>query len=435
MADLRDQLARRDPARAASAARDLEALGAMVGQAAERQEGVQPAEAVQAKTDAIEDALGRRDARGVEGADGRVGLRPDRAHARSHGVRGRRGRVPPGRAGAARGLRVLRVRARAAAAVLRPGSRDRRRGPHLVRSGGPGGPRGPDRRPRAAPRGPRDPAGARREAGRLGGDARRRGQQGHGRHELRADRLPRGPRGGAHPRRDHRVVHRRPPPAAAPRADRRARRPARLRPHLGARADAAAVAPAVRREARGGGGADRDRRPAADHELVLPPRVLERVDRPLPPPAARADGRRAARLLLRPGAGPRAARAHERLPGGLRDGPLPAVAGALGGHGDRARGRGAGARGDLRGRRLHVLAAAQAAVQEDADRHRHAAGLRARGDGRADGPHDAGHGLAADHAGPRRRAVLVRACGSASSRRGRRSARRSWPSRSWSAPT
>ena len=89
-----------------------------------------------------------------------------------------------------------------------------------------------------------------------------------------------------------------------------AARPGRVDAHVGARADAAAVARALRREARGGGRADRDRRAAADHELVLPPRVLERVDRPLPPPPARADARRGGRLLLGPGARAGAARPH-----------------------------------------------------------------------------------------------------------------------------
>ena len=56
-----------------------------------------------------------RDAEGVDGEDRRVRLRPDRAHAGPHGGRGRRRPVPPGRAGAAGGLRVLRVRARSAA--------------------------------------------------------------------------------------------------------------------------------------------------------------------------------------------------------------------------------------------------------------------------------------------------------------------------------
>ncbi len=79
-------------------------------------------------------------------------------------------------------------------------------------------------------------------------------------------------------------------------------------------------------------------------------------------------------------------------------------------------------------RRLHVRPPAQAALQEDADRHRRAARLRARRHGRADRAHDAGHGLAADHARARRRARTGPGCGSASSRRGRRSARRSSPS-------
>ena len=84
----------------------------------------------------------------------------------------------------------------------------------------------------------------------------------------------------------HRLVRRR--RAAAPRTsglDRRGARPARLDRHLGARADAAALAPAVRREARGGRRAHRDRGAAADHQLVLPQGLLERVDRRFPPPA------------------------------------------------------------------------------------------------------------------------------------------------------
>ena len=59
-------------------------------------------------------------ARGLGEADRRLRLRPDRAHARPHGGRGRRRPAPPGRAGPARGLRVLRVRPRAAAEVDRP---------------------------------------------------------------------------------------------------------------------------------------------------------------------------------------------------------------------------------------------------------------------------------------------------------------------------
>ena len=45
------------------------------------------------------------------------------------------------------------------------------------------------------------------------------------------------------------------------------------------------------------------------------------------------------RLRLRAGDRPVRPRAHERLPRGLRDGAVPAVAAALGRHGDRARRR------------------------------------------------------------------------------------------------
>ena len=47
--------------------------------------------------------------------------------------------------------------------------------------------------------------------------------------------------------------------------------------------------------------------------------------------------------------------------------------------------------------RADLRAPAQAALQEDADRHRRAARDRARGHGRPDRAHDAGHRLAADH--------------------------------------
>ena len=62
-------------------------------------------------------------------------------------------------------------------------------------------------------------------------------------------------------------------------------------------------------------------------------------------------------------------------------------------------------------------------------------GVRARRDGRPDRAHDAGHGLAADHAGADRRARTGRGCGSACSRPGRRCSRRSARSCSSSAPT
>ena len=63
------------------------------------------------------------------------------------------------------------------------------------------------------------------------------------------------------------------------------------------------LARAVRREARGGGRAGRDRRAADHHELVLPPRLLVGVDREVPPPAQAPRGprRRALRLPLGPG--------------------------------------------------------------------------------------------------------------------------------------
>ena len=56
LADLRDQLGRRDAARAA-AERGLDALGATVGEATRREDGVRPAEAVTAEAEAVEEAL------------------------------------------------------------------------------------------------------------------------------------------------------------------------------------------------------------------------------------------------------------------------------------------------------------------------------------------------------------------------------------------
>ncbi len=100
-------------------------------------------------------------------------------------------------------------------------------------------------------------------------------------------------------------------------------------------------------------------------------------------------------------------RVDERLPRGLRDGPLPAVAGAERRHRDRRRGRRPRARDGARRRRAHLRAAAQAAVQEDADSDRRDDRLRADRDGRADRAHDAGHRLAADHAARLRPALLA----------------------------
>ena len=210
--------------------------------------------------------------------------------------------------------------------------------------------------------------------------------------------------GRAHPGGDHGVVRRRPPPAAPAGAGRRRARAAGVGRHLGARADAAALARPLRREARGGGGADRHRRAAADHELVLPPRLLERVDRQVPPPAQEARDRE---LRLRPGPRARRPRADERLPRGLRDRPLPAVARAQRGHRDGARGRRPRPGHDARRRGGDLRAAAQAALQADARRHRRADRLRARGHGRPDRADHAGHRLDPDHADRRRSAVLA----------------------------
>jgi high-affinity iron transporter len=56
-ADLRDQLAKRDAARTATAAEGLDRLGRLVGVAAERHDGVPTAEEVEAETKRVEDAL------------------------------------------------------------------------------------------------------------------------------------------------------------------------------------------------------------------------------------------------------------------------------------------------------------------------------------------------------------------------------------------
>ena len=96
-------------------------------------------------------------------------------------------------------------------------------------------------------------------------------------------------------------------------------------------------------------------------------------------------------------------------------------------HRRSARGRGPRPGDDVRRRRRHVLLPAQAALQEDADRHRRLHRLRARRDGRPDRPDHAGHRLGADHAAGHRHCRTGPACGSASTRRSRRSARSSPP--------
>ena len=153
----------------------------------------------------------------LAGADRRVRLRPDRAHARPHGGRGRRRPVPPGRAGAPRGLRVLRVRPRAAPEVVRPGPRARRRGPDLVRRPGPDGPRQADRRPRAAARDARDARS--RSTSALGDAAATLGDSANKATVVTNSAIivfREGLEARADPRRHHRLVRRRPPAAAPP---------------------------------------------------------------------------------------------------------------------------------------------------------------------------------------------------------------------------
>ena len=134
---------------------------------------------------------------------------------------------------------------------------------------------------------------------------------------------------------------------------------------------------------------------------------------PQVPPAPQAAHRRvrqrgAGRVLVGAGARLRPAGAHERLPRGLRDRALPAVAGARDRRRDGGRGRAARPRADRRRRARDLQAPAQAALQADADRDGAAARLRARRDGRDDRTDAAGHRLAADHAGRRADPVLGR---------------------------
>ena len=118
-ADLRDQLAKRDRGPHRDRARAaLDELGRLVGIGAEAARRASPThEQVEARRRAGRGRAEGRDAAEVDREDRRVRLRPDRAHARPHGGRRRRRPVPPGRAGAAGGVRVLRVRPGAAAAL------------------------------------------------------------------------------------------------------------------------------------------------------------------------------------------------------------------------------------------------------------------------------------------------------------------------------
>ena len=216
-ADLRDQLAKRDQARTDAAAAGIDKLGALVGVATKQKEGVPETDEIEGQTKAVEDALERHDARGLEGEHGRVGLRPHPAHARPHAGGGRRRPVPPGRAGAPGGVLVLRVRSGAAAEGIRPRPGAHDRGPDLVRRARRARLGQADREPRARARAARGPPRARHQARGRRGDARRQLQQRHRGHQLGDPRVPRGPGGRAHPRRHHRVVRRRPPAGCASR--------------------------------------------------------------------------------------------------------------------------------------------------------------------------------------------------------------------------
>ena len=77
--DLRDQLAKRDRARAEAAAAAITELGRLVGAAAKRKEGVPTHERVEAVAAQADARAAGRDAAAVDREDRRVRLRPDRA--------------------------------------------------------------------------------------------------------------------------------------------------------------------------------------------------------------------------------------------------------------------------------------------------------------------------------------------------------------------
>ena len=220
-ADLQSEITKRDAASAALAVAGLAELKAALDRAVRTPRSVPSTDDVERVTERTDKALRKAMPSGVAGGDRRVGLRPDRAHPRSHGGFGGRRPVPAGRAGAARGLRLLRVRARAAPEVVRPRDGDRHRGADLVRVRRHARARGADRRPRAAAPDPQDAHRARRAPGGCRGDAGRQREPRDGDHELGDHRLPRGPGGGPDPGGDHRIVRRR---AAADAASGAARR-------------------------------------------------------------------------------------------------------------------------------------------------------------------------------------------------------------------
>ena len=258
-------------------------------------------------------------------------LRRHQGVARSPRGRGQGRVVRDGRAGAPRGLRVLRVRPRAAPPRPRPRPLPEGRGLLLVRRGRPPG-------ARAAGRPPRDAGGDRRDARR----ARRRALRGRGGHRCRPGQQHDGHHQHGH--RDFRegleaVLILAVLTASMVGAQRHLRRPL----YVGAGAALAITAltwvvaqtilTSLNRygeKLSGRRRADSDRRPAADPQLVLPQGLL---DRPPVRPAPEEEARHLAahRLPGDPGRRPHRPRLHERLPRGLRDRAVPA--------GDRPRGQ------------------------------------------------------------------------------------------------
>ena len=334
--------------------------------------------------------------RGVEGGGRRRRLRRDRSLARPARERRRGGKLEPRGAGSAGGVRDLRARPGAAAARHRALAVPAHRRAVLVRRRRPRRTRpareAEGRRPGAG----RVPRGPRRRARRCGTARRNRGGLHRRRHlEQRNRGLSRRARGGADPRRADGQHGRRQPQVPAAAADRRRRRVRRVGGHLGGRADGARLARALRREARGGRLGGRDRGAPADPQLVLPPRLLGRASRRLPPAQAAAAPRRGRRARHRADPRSRRTRLLERLPRRVRDRSLPP--------GDHARGRdarraarcGARPRGDPRRRRSDDPARAQAAAPQDADRDRCPDDLGARDPRRDDRPDVPGRRLAA----------------------------------------
>ena len=205
---------------------------------------------------------------------------------------------------------------------------------------------------------------------------------------------------------------------------------------MGRRADRARLTRPLRREARGDRLRDRDRRPAADPELVLPPGLLGGASRRLPQAQAADPPRLARRHPLGAGARARGAGLLERLPRRLRDGALPAGADPGGRHPRRPARRHARPRRDAGRRRADDPARAQAAAPEDADRDRDPDDVGARDPRRHDDPDVPGRRVAAGDADRGvAAAVLGRRLARASTRPGRASAPRRGRRCSWSAAT